>query len=250
MNDRLRALAIGAGMGVAGVVVSYVLLISVGGITGAMGVEFGPLAAIGLTLVLTQGLSFGGTAIAYFRWRGLPVSAVGISLPSLRQLGIGVGAFLLSFGYLYVASIVVSLLGAQTADNQIVEFGAKHPEVLLLLIPAAYIFIGPGEELLFRGVVQGRIRESFDAVPAVVLASIIFAGIHAPAMAAGAPLSAKLTTLVILLGPSLILGAVYEYTGNLVIPALIHATYDAVLFAALFVAVKYGQMGQQVVLPV
>ncbi len=43
----------------------------------------------------------------------------------------------------------------------------ENPDVLLLLIPASFLLIGPGEELLFRGVVQGRLRDYFGLMSGV-----------------------------------------------------------------------------------
>jgi len=84
-------------------------------------------------------------------------------------------------------------------------------------------------------VVQGRLRESLPAAPSIALSAAIFAAIHVMALTGG--LSARLTTIGILFVPSLVFGAVYEYTENLVVPALLHGLHNAVLFTALYVAV-------------
>jgi membrane protease YdiL (CAAX protease family) len=234
MNSRLRAVGVGIGVGVLGMFVSLVLLLAAGLTLGLLGIDLGPVVAMGLTLFLTQGIAFIGVAYAYLRRRGISLESIGLQLPTLRGIGIVIGALVLSMVYLMAASQVIQLLGAETAENNVVEMGMENPEVLLLLIPGAYIFIGPGEELLFRGVVQTRIREVFPPVSGVAVASVIFAAIHLPALSYGAPLSAKLTSLVVLVGPSLILGGIYEYTDNLVVPILVHGSYDALLFIALY----------------
>jgi membrane protease YdiL (CAAX protease family) len=240
MRPRLRAVGVGVGLGILGMLVSFVLLMTAGLTIGFAGIELSPLVSIGLTLFLTQGLAFMGVGYAYLRRRGITLTSIGVRLPSLRQLGIVVGALVLSMVYLIAAGQVIQFFGAETADNQVVEMGMENPEILLLLIPGAYIFIGPGEELLFRGVVQTRIREVFPPLSGVVVASVIFAAIHMPALSLGAPLSAKLTTLTVLMGPSLILGGIYEYTDNLVVPILVHGSYDALLFIALYVQATAG----------
>ncbi|MEF8800686.1 MAG: type II CAAX endopeptidase family protein [Halolamina sp.] len=234
MRSRLRAIGVGIGVGVLGMLVSLVLLLATGLTLSTAGVEIGPVVSIGLTLFLTQGLSFMGVGYLYLRRREISLASIGVRLPSLRGLGVAVGALLLSMIYLMAASQVIQYFGAETAENNVVQMGMENPEILLLLIPGAYLFIGPGEELLFRGVVQNRIREVFPPVSGVVVASIIFVAIHLPALSFGAPLSAKLTSLVVLMGPSLILGGIYEYTDNLVVPILVHGSYDALLFIALY----------------
>lgn len=246
MRPRLRAIGVGIGVGVLGMLVSLVLLLTTGFTLDAAGVEIGPVVSIGLTLFLTQGLSFMGVAYVYLRRRGISLASIGVRLPTLRQLGIVVGALVLSMIYLVAVSQVIQYFGAETAENNVVELGMENPEILLLLIPGAYIFIGPGEELLFRGVVQNRIREVFPPVSGVVVASIIFVAIHLPALSYGAPLSAKLTSLAVLMGPSLILGGIYEYTDNLFVPILVHGSYDALLFIALYVQATAGAGGAAV----
>lgn len=240
VNPRLRAIGSGVGLGVLGIALGFVLVLVVGLSLTLAGVEISPLLNIGLSLFLVQGIALMGVGYAYLRRRGIPLRSVGIRFPSLRELGVAAGAFVISIIYLLVVSIIIQSLGAQTAENNVVEMGRQNPEILLFLIPGAYIFIGPGEELLFRGVIQTRIRQVFPPVAGVVVASIIFAGIHLPALSFGAPLSAKLTTLAVLLGPSLILGATYEYTDNLVVPILIHGSYDALIFIALYAQLTAG----------
>lgn len=234
MNSRLRAVGVGAGLGALGIGLGFLLVFIAGLSLALAGVTVGPVLNIGLSLFLVQGIALMGVGYAYLRRRGITLGSVGVRLPSLRDLGVVVGAFVLSMVYLVVASQIIQLFGAQTAENNVVSLGLENPVILLWLIPGAYIFIGPGEELLFRGVIQTRIREVFPPAAGVVVASIIFAGIHLPALSIGAPLSAKLTSLVVLMGPSLILGATYEYTDNLVVPILIHGSYDALLFLALY----------------
>jgi len=80
---------------------------------------------------------------------------------------------------------------------------------------------GIGEELLFRGVVQGALVESFAELPygpenAIVLASITFGLAHLIT-----PTYAVLVTLV-----GIYLGVLYHWTDNLFAPAIAHALYD------------------------
>lgn len=241
MNPRLRAVGVGVGLGALGIGLGFLLVLIAGLFLSLAGVSIGPVLNIGLSLFLVQGIALMGVGYAYLRRRGAPLSAVGLSLPSLRQVGIVVGALVLSIIYLNVAGLIIQSLGAQTAENNVVSLGLENPEILLWLIPGAYIFIGPGEELLFRGVIQSRIREVFSPVAGVFIASTIFAFIHFPALTLGAPLSAKLTSLLVLMGPSLILGATYEYTGNLVVPILIHGTYNSILFVGLYFLAISGE---------
>lgn len=239
-DSRLRAVGVAAGVGIVGIVLAVVLVFLGLGALTVLGIETSPVLLIAVSLLLGQGVAFMGTAYGYLRWRGLPLRAVGIHVPTLRSLAVGAGVFVLSILYLMGAGFLLQQTGTEGASNQVAELAMENPEIILFLLPGAYLLIGPGEELLFRGVVQGRLRESFSAAPAILIASVIFASIHMLSLQAGAPLSAKLVTITLLMGPSIAFGAVYEYTGNIVVPALLHGTYDAFLFVALYLVASGG----------
>ena len=184
--------------------------------------------------MLTQGVAFGGIALGYLRYRNLGLDYLGIHIPSLRDLLFVVGGYVLAFGLAIAGSVVVSTTGLEAGANQAAELGLENPEVLLLLIPASFVFIGPGEELLFRGVVQNRLRESFGAPASIVLGAIIFASIHFTALSGAA--GARLVSISVLFFPSLVFGTVYELTDNLAVPALIHGAYNATIFSILYIA--------------
>ena len=67
----------------------------------------------------------------------------------------------------------------------------------------------------------------------MAVAGVLFAAVHVIS-AVGDP--AAVGTLIVLLVPAgLVLGAVYEYTGNLVVPWLVHSTHNSVLLTAILV---------------
>jgi hypothetical protein len=248
------------GVGLVGLVVGFALVIAGIGGLGALGVGVTPLVILVVSLVLVQGVAFGGVALAYLtvrdRLRDLvrgPVRQtlgvdlgdrshgrgwIGVRVPGLRDLGaVGLG-YGLALGFGIGGAILVSSFGVEAGSNQAAELASQDPSVLLLLIPASFVLIGPGEELLFRGIVQGRLRESFSAPVAVALASVIFAAVHYVALS-GSP-QARLVTVAILVGPALVFGAAYELTDNLVVPSLIHGAYNATLFTLLYVALRFA----------
>jgi membrane protease YdiL (CAAX protease family) len=239
-RPQLRAVGVSVGVGLLGIVLAAVFVFVGAGALYLLQGEPSVLLLLAISLLLGQGVAFMGTAYAYLRWRGLPLQSVGIRVPSLKELAIGAGVFVVTILYLMGAGFLMQQTGTEGASNNVATLAMENPEIILLLLPGAYLLIGPGEELLFRGVVQGRLRESFSAVPAILIASVIFASIHVFSLQAGAPLSAKLVTITLLMGPSIAFGAVYEYTENIVIPALLHGTYDAFLFIALYVVASGG----------
>jgi len=237
LDPRIQALVVAPAIGFSGIAAAGVIVLVVFIALGLVGYQPSPLVLIGLSLVLVQGISFGGVASIYLIRTGRsPLSL--FRVPTLRDVAVAVGGFFGSLAILIAASTLVQQAGAPTAENEIAQFGAENPEVLLLLIPAAFIFIGPGEEILFRGVVQSRLREAFSPWVAIPLASVIFGAVHYVALTGAAP--GRIVTIGILSTLTLVFGATYEYTENLVVPSFIHGAYDAVLFAGLYVVVVYG----------
>lgn len=187
----------------------------------------------GLTVVLLQGVTFGAVALGYLRWRGLGIEFVRARLPTLRDLAWILGGFLLLVAVAAVVSQALSESGVESARNTIEQEGKEDPRVFLLMIPMAFLLIGPGEELLFRGIIQGGLREAFEPVGAIAVTSLIFAVGHVSALTGG---GSKLVYLGVVFALSLILGWTYEDTDNLVVPAMIHGGYNALIFASMYMA--------------
>ncbi|KTG30402.1 CPBP family intramembrane glutamic endopeptidase [Haloferax profundi] len=238
--DSARSLVAALVLGGGGLLVGTILVVITQVAAVSVGFELTPLSVIVISLVLLQGIAFGGVALGYVTVRGLDRDYFGVSIPSLRDLAAVVLGYVTALGAAFVGALLVSTIGVEAGSNQVTEIAAQDPEVLLLLVPASFLLIGPGEELLFRGVVQNRIRESFGPVPGIALASAIFAAIHFVALTGGA--GARLVTIGILFFPSLVFGTAYELTDNLVVPALIHGAYNATLFTIAYIAFKFAEM--------
>jgi membrane protease YdiL (CAAX protease family) len=189
-----------------------------------------------LSTVLLQGVTFGGIALLYVKVRGLELDFVPFSVPSRRDAAVIVAGIFVLLGVLVVTSLVLSSLGIESAENQVVTVGEQNPEVFLLLIPLSFLLVGPGEELLFRGLVQGVLRETLRPSRAIVLASALFASIHLFALTG----EGKLVYIAVAFALAIILGATYEYTDNLAVPALIHGAYNAVQFAGAYLTATGG----------
>lgn len=235
---RARTLLVAVSVAIAGILTAAGLTLLAALVVTLLGVDIDVVTAVVLTLALTAGVAFGGVSLAYLSWRGLGWSFVGVRVPTPRDLAWVGGGYLLAFVGVFVASLAVGLAGGEAASNQVSELGFQAPTLLLLLVPISLLLVGPGEELLFRGVVQGTLRESFGPASAVVLSSAIFASVHYVALTGS--VGARLTTIAILFLPSLVFGAAYERTGNLAVPALIHGLYNSTLAVLLYVALRFA----------
>nr|WP_303647111.1 CPBP family intramembrane glutamic endopeptidase [Haloarchaeobius salinus] len=100
-----------------------------------------------------------------------------------------------------------------------------------LLLVGNLLLIGPAEELLFRGVIQGRLRESFGPALAIGITSLGFALSHVPSYWIGGSdllTSGVFFALLGIAAGGIILGGIYERTKNLIVVALIHGLINAI----------------------
>ncbi|ELY83094.1 CPBP family intramembrane glutamic endopeptidase [Natrinema altunense] len=179
--------------------------------------------AIGMTLVV------GG----YLALTDRDLSFIDLRRPTLRDIGWTVGGLVVLFGALFVISVVMQSAGVESADHSTTQRAQENPQLMLVLVPFAVLIIGPFEELLYRNVIQKSLYDSFSRAGAVAVASVIFAAVHVLAYAT-AGLGAVIASLGTIFGLAIVLGTIYERTDNLLVPALIHGVYNALLFANLY----------------
>lgn len=164
-------------------------------------------------------------------------SRLGVRVPrrsDARPLVVGLVA---SFGALGALVAGVALLGIPVAQHSIVsDILTGGPSVALVLVALALLVNGPIEELLFRGVIQGRLATVFDERVAIGLAAAVFSLVHVPAYATG-PLPGMAVTLSLLGVLGVVWGWVYARTESVVPAALCHGLYNAVLFGVAYVSV-------------
>ncbi|WP_435157211.1 CPBP family intramembrane glutamic endopeptidase [Haladaptatus sp. DFWS20] len=238
-NPRSRAVFAAVGLGLGGYAFAAIVVLIAAFALLAVGIPVltRPSLLVAVSVVMGQGVAFGLFALAYLRYTGRGLGYIKVRIPTVRDFGWMTGGFVLFYGGLIAVSLVLTTFGIQSAQNELATLGEKDPRVFLLLIPLSFLLIGPGEELLYRGVVQERLRESFGRWPAIALASLIFALVHVFSLQG----AGKIVYLAILFVLSPILGAAYEYTRNLVVPALIHGAFNAIQFALAYLMMT-GQL--------
>jgi hypothetical protein len=151
-----------------------------------------------------------------------------VDRPSLTDLGWIVGGIVAILAAARIIGEVLARLDVQVAQNQVIVAGQQNPEFFLYMIPVSLLLVGPFEELVFRGGVQGVLRRSWGSRAAVVIAAGLFGAIHLVALTGT---GSRISYVVVAAALGLILGAIYERTRNLAVPALVHGVYNSVLFA-------------------
>ena len=154
-------------------------------------------------------------------WRPRGIRHVAWSL--LLGVLIGGPAWILGALLSVLASALLSGLG-QPTDQQIVE--QLVPNLNPVLAAVAIVIVAPiAEEIFFRGVVFNAWLREYGFWVALIGSSLIFALIHVS-------LYAFLPILML----ALILGYVYHQTRSLLTVIAVHATFNAISTALLFLA--------------
>jgi membrane protease YdiL (CAAX protease family) len=231
----LSAVGDAAGLGVAGLFAGLVLgFVSFLALGTVLTVRQGSALSNAVAL-FAQGAGLLAVGVAYLSIRDLPLSSLRVRWPSLRDLGWAVAALVALFAVLGGLSAIIRYVGLSAAEHSVAQAAENNPEMLLPLIPLQVLVVGPTEEFLYRGVIQTRLREAFDTYSVVLLAALIFSLVHVPAYAIGSGFDLSLaTTLGVLFVLGTVLGAVYEYTENLLVPVVAHGIYNAVVFGSLY----------------
>jgi len=185
--------------------------------------------AIGGAAVFGQ-VGFIIVAYLYINRRNISVP---LKIPSKSDISyIGGGTVVALVTALGLSQII--LYFDRMPDSVIEEMAESSPMILIILAVLSVVLIAPAEELLFRGAIQGKLREHFRPIPAIAGASILFGSLHLLNYG-GDILSIILTTsIIVVIGG--IIGALYEKTGNLTVPILVHGIYNFVLLISSYYA--------------
>jgi hypothetical protein len=232
-TDRpLRAFGVALGLTVLALVVGNLVALAVLVPLLVGGVALSGLALVGLSVLGVQLVGFGGVSLWYARRSKRRL--LRLRRPTWRDAGWTVGGTVAALAVATAAGLLMAQLGLEPTSG-LSELGRVDARVFLVLIPLSVLVIAPTEELLFRGVVQGRLREAFGPGAAVVLASLLFGSIHF--LNFGGPLPARLAPTLTIAVVSLLFGYAYERTGNLLVPVVVHGGYNAALLAVSYVSV-------------
>jgi membrane protease YdiL (CAAX protease family) len=225
--------AVASAVGLAGLLV--------GNLLGVVPVVAGDLPAMWRFALVTLLFGVGLAVVAGFFLAVTDYGAayLDVAVPDRRGAIYTVGGVAAIFALLVGLGVLSNALGLGGAESSLVDRARENPEILLVLVPLSWLVIGVGEELLFRNVVQKYLAEAYSPAGAVLLGCVVFTLMHVPTYFSPDAV-AMFSTLVRLFLLSLVLGVAYERTRNVVVPVLIHGTFDAVQFAALYVMLTGG----------
>lgn len=170
-------------------------------------------------------LGFLAVALVYLAVRVFPSNSISFRVPSRRGVAWIAAIPVLTAGAGFVLEPLLASINIvqppASSGMAIDDFGTR-PLLWIVVFFGWFVFAAPAEELLFRGIIQGRLRQSFAAVPGILLAAVCFGLMHVPVavLSTGmAPASAFVETFV----GGAIFGIAYERTDNLLVPSVAHA---------------------------
>lgn len=195
------------------------------------------IASFVLALLMYAGAQMAGdiSAIDWVNWIiAIAVSAAMIALYAVfvkwfekhpardipRAKFVGDTAKGLAVGAGFMAAVVLVMMAFGL--YRITGAGTDRP---LAIISAFFLFlyVGVGEEILFRGVLFRWIDEKWGFVAALTVSALLFGAMHY-----GQPGATWWSSLAIAIEAGLLLGAAYKYSGTLWLPIGIHWTWNFV----------------------
>ena len=239
--DPVLAIVVAIGLAVVAYGGGNVVVYALATALDALSVELTPRSSFLLSVFVLQLVFFTGVSLLYLRYRGRSLADIGVRMPTLEGwivLGVGFVGMIVLWLVGSVGSFVVGQrLGIERDTQAIFEIAQQDPLIFVFLAVFSLLVIGPAEELLFRGVIQTRLRETFGIAVAITLATAIFAVIH---IAGFGSLAGGALGVSVLFFVGIVLALAYEYTGNLVVVAVMHGLFNATQAALGYVGVRYA----------
>lgn len=227
-----RAVATALGLAVGGGIAAFAGVVAFRAAGGALGVADTDAYAvadvgvqIGFAVVAAGYLFVADGRSRYLKFRRPTVEDVAwiLALPGISAaLTVGLTAILPVFG-----------IPVPTHQGSVgtAELLVQRPLLWAVAIPALYLFAAPVEELLYRGIVQGRLRPHLGTAGVVFVSGVAFGLMHTLTyLFASGPL---VYTIVSITAFGCVWAFVYERTENLAVTAVSHAMFWTVPFSTL-----------------
>lgn len=243
LPDPLFAVVVAVGLAALAFILGNGAATLLGLVLQSVGVELTPRRAVLLSVLTLQLVAFGAVSLGYLRYRGRTLADIGVERPTLEgwiTLGAGyVGMVVLWLAGAVATFVIASRLGIERQQQGIIEIAQQDPLIFLLIGALSVLIVGPAEELLFRGVIQTRLRETFGPVVGVGIATLLFAFAHITGFLPGS-LGGALLGVVVLFLVGGVLGIAYEYTDNLVVVAVMHGLFNLTQAAFGYLGVRFS----------
>lgn len=178
------------------------------------------------------GMFAGGAAYLLYTSRGFEY--VDLSRPTMDTVKYAVGGAAVAMVVMVGISTIVMVFDLPIAESWVTEEIGDDMQMAALFMLVVLFFNAPAEEFLFRNVIQKRLTEAFTQTSAIVLASGLFMVVHLPGYLLMASAVETVAPMMVIFLASLVFGALYAYTRELLVVIGAHALYN-LLQVTLFV---------------
>jgi len=139
----------------------------------------------------------------------------------------GMGFVLPAFGLHYISQTVLAQLGHEPVVQEAVQMvmATEHPVEVGLQVVSVVIMAPIAEELLFRGILYNTIKHTGYPIAGMIISAALFALVHG-----------SLALMLPLFVMGFALAWVYEKSGSIIAPMMMHATFNAINFSLLKLA--------------
>jgi membrane protease YdiL (CAAX protease family) len=165
---------------------------------------------------LATAIGFLLVPVAVALWRGAATVQEALRRLGVRGFPRSSGKWMLAAvgAYLLFSTVYIALIG-QPKQKDIAEgFGAVPVQVLLIVLAAPI-----SEEVCFRGMLFGGLRERMPRLLAALISALVFGGLHA---------TTGISAVPPLIAFGFILALLYEKTGSIVPGILLHMLNNSV----------------------
>ena len=147
----------------------------------------------------------------------------------LYCLGIATVGFAVYWAANMLVSIAIVLYWPEFTNANDANLAAMSKECYWVFLACTVFLVPITEEVLFRGILFGSVHK-YSPVVAYIFSAMIFSAIHVvPYLGSdGFTLKTALVSMIQYLPPSLCLAWVYEKSGTIFVPALVHCAVNLI----------------------
>jgi membrane protease YdiL (CAAX protease family) len=142
-----------------------------------------------------------------------------------KKIGWGVLSALVLYGVFWAGNAVSRAVLPSAAKEIGAVYGFRQDAAIIRIGLLIVFFIGPGEELFWRGFLQRRWENRLGRLSGWLLASVFYAAVH---IGSGNPM---LVLSAVVCG--LYWGAIYTYFRSAILVAISHTVWDTLIFIVL-----------------
>lgn len=128
-----------------------------------------------------------------------------------------------------ILTMLIEFINIDMGENLLLTILTDNPEFLLVVIPMMFLLVAPVEEYIFRGVIQGIVRDAYNVKIGIIISSIWFGLAHIMAVGVMGIEAIPYVITTVILGVAL--SYYYEQTKSLTVPIIAHALYNCILIA-------------------